>query len=277
MERATMNGLQLEYEVSGTGEPVIFIHGSFIADMFRPLLDEPAMQNGHWLILYRRRRGYGGSTPVAGPVGVAEQAADCRALLRHLGVRRAHVVGQSYGGAVALQLALDAPDLVHSLALLEPALAVGESAEGYRASLAGGIERYREVSDTAAVVDGFLEARWPRYHDTLERVLPGAFDRAVADAGTVFESELPGLLNWRFGGAEARRIDQPALSVLGGKSDDLWPRFGETHRFLLERLPNAERFVLPGVTHFLQVEDPRGMAEALIAFWSRHPLPNDSA
>jgi pimeloyl-ACP methyl ester carboxylesterase len=271
-----MNGLKLEYEVSGTGEPVVFIHGSFIADMFRPLLDHVAVQNGYRLILYRRR-GYYGSSPVTGPVSVEEQAADCRALLRHLGVRRAHVVGQSYGGAVALQLALDAPDMAHSLALLEPALAVGQNAKGYRESLARGIERYREVSDTAAVVDGFLQARWPGYHDTLERVLPGAFDRAVADAGTVFESELPGLLDWHFGDVEARRINQPALSVLGGESDALWARFGETHRFLLEQLPNAEGFVLPGVTHFLQVEDPRGMAEALAAFWPRHPLSNDSA
>jgi pimeloyl-ACP methyl ester carboxylesterase len=193
-------------------------------------------------------------------------------LLRHLGIERAHVVGHSYGGAVALQLALDSPDVTHSLALLEPALMVGESATGYRASLARNIERFLDVG-AAVVVDEFLQARWPGYSADLDRVLPGAFAQAVTDAETTFVCDLPGLLDWRFGEADARRVGQPVLSVLGGASDALWPRFGETHRQLLAWLPRAEEFVLPGATHFLQMEDARGMAEALTAFWARHPLP----
>ena len=271
MERASIDGAELAYEVVGTGEPVVFIHGAFIADTFRPLLAEPSLADRYRLILYHRP-GYAGSSRNSGPVSVARQAADCRALLRHLGVARAHVVGHSYGGAIALQLALDTPDVVHSLALLEPALMVGASAEGYRRSLTQGAERYRDVG-AAVVVDEFLQARWPGYRAVLDRVLPEAFAQAVADAGTWFEHEVPGLLDWRFGEAEAQRIGRPALSVLGGESDALSPRFGEAHRLLLAWLPQAEAFVLPGTTHFLQVQDPRGMAEALAAFWVRHPLP----
>ena len=271
MERASIDGAELAYEVVGTGEPVVFIHGAFIADTFRPLLAEPSLADRYRLILYHRP-GYAGSSRNSGPVSVARQAADCRALLRHLGVARAHVVGHSYGGAIALQLALDTPDVVHSLALLEPALMVGASAEGYRRSLTQGAERYRDVG-AAVVVDEFLQARWPGYRAVLDRVLPEAFAQAVADAGTWFEHEMPGLLDWRFGEAEAQRIGRPALSVLGGESDALSPRFGEAHRLLLAWLPQAEAFVLPGTTHFLQVQDPRGMAEALAAFWVRHPLP----
>ena len=54
------------------------------------------------------------------PVSFAEHAADAAALLDHLGIRRAHVAGHSTGAIIALQLAVDRPDLVHSLALLEP-------------------------------------------------------------------------------------------------------------------------------------------------------------
>ena len=279
MERARTDGAELEYEVSGPGEPVVFIHGAFIADTFRPLLAEPRLAGRYRLILYHRR-GYAGSSRASGPVSVARQAADCRALLRYLGVERAHVVGHSYGGAVALQLALDNPGVVHSLALLEPALMVGASAEGYRESLARGVARYREAG-AAVAVDEFLQARWPGYRTqarwpgyrtALERALPGAFAQAVADAGTSFEGELPGLPDWRFSEAEARRISQPALSVLGGESDALSSRFGETHRLLLTWLPHAEGFVLPGATHFLQLEDPHGMADVLAAFWTRHRL-----
>ena len=270
MERARTDGAELEYEVAGRGEPAVFIHGAFIADTFSPLLTEPSIAGHYRLILYHRR-GYAGSTRASGAVSVTQQAADCRALLHHLGVERAHVVGHSYGGDVALQLALDAPGVAHSLALLEPGLMVGESAQGYRESLARGVERYREAG-AAVVVDEFLQARWPGYRATLDRVLPGAFAQAVADAGTWFDREVPGQLGWRFGEAEARRVSQPTLSVLGGESDALWFRFGETHRLLLEWLPHAEEFVLPGSTHFMQIENPRGMAEALAAFWSRHPL-----
>jgi pimeloyl-ACP methyl ester carboxylesterase len=148
---------------------------------------------------------------------------------------------------------------------------VGASAQDYRESLARGVERYREAG-AEVVVDEFLQARWPGYGTTLDRVLPGAFAQAVADAGTWFEREASGQLAWRFGEAEVRRISQPTLSVLGGESDALWSRFGETHRLLLAWLPHAQGFVLPGTTHFLQIQNPRGMAEALAAFWARHRL-----
>ena len=271
MERARTDGAELEYEVSGRGEPAVFIHGAFIADTFRPLLAEPSLASRYQLILYHRR-GYAGSSHPSEPVSVARQAADCRALLHHLGVERAHVVGHSYGAIVALQLALESPGVVHSLALLEPGLMVGASAQGYRESLARGVERYREAG-AEVVVDEFLQARWPGYRATLERVLPGAFAQAVADAETWFEREASGQLGWHFGEAEFQRISQPTLSVLGGESDAHWSRFGETHRLLLGWLPRGEGFVLPGTTHFMQIESPRGMAEALAAFWARHPLP----
>jgi pimeloyl-ACP methyl ester carboxylesterase len=270
MERADIDGITLEYDVSGNGEPVVFIHGAFIADTFRTLAAEPSLSERYQLITYHRR-GYAGSSRTPGPSSVAQQAADCWLLLRHLGVARAHVVGHSYGGCVALQIALDHPAEVGTLALLEPGLLVGASAQGYHEALQRGVRRYREVG-AAIAVDEFLQARWPGYRALLGTVLPGAFDQAVAAADTWFEQEVPGQLSWRFGEAEARRIAPPVLCVLGAESDALWSRFGETQRLLLAWLPDAAGVVLPGTTHFLQVQDPRGMAKALAAFFARHPL-----
>lgn len=275
LERVKIEGAELGCEVTGTGEAVVLIPGAFIADAFRPLSAEPSLAGRYRLVLYHRR-GYGSSSRASGTVSVAQQAADCRALLRHLGLERAHVVGHSYGGAVALQLALDTPGVVHSLALLEPALMVGASAEGYRESLARGLVRYREAG-AAVVVDESLEARSPGYRAVLDRVLPGAFAQAVVDAKITFEGELPGLLDWHFGEAAARRIRQSTLSVLGGASEALWSRFGETHRLLMASVPNVEEFVLPGATHLLQLEDPQGLAEGLAAFWKRHRFPAGTA
>lgn len=213
-----------------------------------------------------------GSTHTLDPMSIARHVADSRALLDHLGVERAHVVGHSYGGSVALQLALDFPDIVHSLALLEPALFGDSTGQAYRDALARGEQRYREAS-AAVVVDEFLQPRFGAgYRATLDQVLPEAFMQAVADAETWFRLEAPALRSWSFGEAELRRITQPVLAVLGGESNALWPRFGDTHRLLLTRLPCAEEFVLHGTTHFLQVENPRGMAEILASFYARHPL-----
>jgi pimeloyl-ACP methyl ester carboxylesterase len=83
------------------------------------------------------------------------------------------------------------------------------------------------------------------------------------------------LLDWQFGEAEARRIVQPTLAVLGGASDAMSPRFAETQRLLLTWLPRAEGFVLLGATHFMQLESAscrHGIAQALASFFARHPL-----
>jgi pimeloyl-ACP methyl ester carboxylesterase len=269
MSQAPIDGLTFEFASAGAGDPVILIHGALIADAFLPLFSQPALAS--FRLMAYHRRGYDGSTAARGPVTISQQASDCRELMRYLGIARAHVVGHSFGGVVALQLALESPDLVHSLALLEPALMVGASAAGYRASLEQAMAHFHET-EPSAVVDQMLRMRWPDYPIELERVLPGAFDRAVAAAAAAFDAELPGLLAWMFDEEQASRIRQPVLSVLGGESEALSPRFGEAHHWVLATFPAAEGYVLPGAHHFLQMENPSDMAAALDGFYSRHPL-----
>jgi pimeloyl-ACP methyl ester carboxylesterase len=269
MERAVVDGMTLEYETSGTGEPVVFIHGALIADAFKPLVAEADLAQAYRLVTYHRR-GYVGSSHTKGTTSIKQQANDCLALLRHLGVKQTHVVGHSYGGAVALQLAMDAPRVVHTLALLEPALIIGTTAQSYREALAKGSFQYKEESAVEAV-DGFLKPRFgAEYRTWIDKVVPGALKQAVSDATTFFTLEVASIIDWRFGEAEARRITQPVLAVLGSESDALSPRFGETYRLLLEWMPRVEGFVLPGATHALQMQNPRGMAEVLAGFWGRH-------
>jgi 3-oxoadipate enol-lactonase len=100
-------------------------------------------------------------------------------------------------------------------------------------------------------------------------VLPGAIEQALADADTFFGQELPALRQWTFGPAEAGRIRQPVLAVVGDKSDS---RFQQRQRLLLEWLPNVEPFVLPNAGHLLHLENGAGMAHALASFFARHSL-----
>ncbi|MFY9608465.1 MAG: alpha/beta hydrolase [Blastocatellia bacterium] len=272
MNRAKIGGSELEYEVRGAGEPVVLVHGSHIADAFAPLLVEPVLTQRYQLILYHRR-GFASSTHPDGPLSIVEQAADCRAFMQHLGVQCAHIVGHSYGGAIAVQLALDAPEAVHSLALLEPALLIVPSTHQFMEGMAPVFQMYESGNKTGAV-DGFLQSvMGPDYRSVLDRVLPGAFAQAVADADTFFRFELPALQQWSFTQTDAGRITQPVLAVLGADSHTLWAGWLEVHQMVQAWLPQAEGFVLNGATHGLQIVNPKGLAEGLAGFFARHPLP----
>lgn len=262
--RAALEGVELEYGVRGTGDPVVLIHNGVGVDWYEPLLAEPAVARRYRLITYHRA-GYDGSSRVAGPISFAQEAAHCRSLMRHLGIQRAHVVGHSSSAMIALKLALDAPDAVQSLGLLEPALmAVPSPPEVPRA-----MEHFR-AGDRARAVDTFFRGTCgDDYRAPLDRALPGAFDKAMAGADRFFGQELPALREWAFGPDDAKRITQPALAVLGAKSGD---KHRQRRDLLLQWLPNVESFVLPDAGHLLHLQNPRGMAEALAAFFARHPI-----
>lgn len=266
IERASVDGLTLEYEVVGSGDPVVLIHGSHIADTFATLMAEPVLSEHFRLIRYRRR-GFAGSSSAENPLPVSTQAADCLALLRQLGVQRAHVVGHSYGGAIALQLALDAPESVRSLSLLEPALLGVPSGPQLLEQIERIVTTY-EAGDRAGAVDAFLTAVCGKaYRTAVESALPGAMGQAVADADTFFGVELPALGEWTFSGEDAARVKQPVLAVLGADSDTV---FGEGNQLLLDWFPQAKRFVLPRAAHLLHVQNPGDMARALAGFLSNN-------
>ena len=193
MERVTVDGVGLEYEIHGDGEPLVLIHAGLVADFFAPLMDQPALSR--YRLLRYHRLGYAGSERVAGTIDIGRHAHHCLALMRHLGIESAHLVGHSSSAAMAVQVALDAPSAVRSLALLEMALLAVPSSP-FAAEAVG---QY-QTGDTRAAVHTWLRGVCGAdYRDVLERALPGAFDRAVADADTFFGQELPGLRRWSFG------------------------------------------------------------------------------
>ena len=217
---ANVDGVELEYEVRGQGEPVVLIHGCCFADWFSPMLHETRLADRYRVVTYHRV-GYAGSTHVTGEVGLAQQATHLQKLMRHLGIPRAHAVGHSSGGNIALQLALDAPDMVGSLVLLEPALPVTAAASPEtpptRSFVAAALAQFH-AGDKRGAVDTFLRGVCGAgYREVLDWVLPGAFDQGVADADTFFGQELPAVQAWSFTREQARRISQPVLAVIGEK------------------------------------------------------------
>src|SRR5947209_351927 len=117
MERASVNGLELEYEVKGSGEPVVFLHGGLLADENTPMIKERTLTD-HYKVINYHRRGFAGSSHPQAKASIEDQVADCKALLDYLGVKKAHVVGHSLGGVIGIQLAIDAPEKVYTLSLM---------------------------------------------------------------------------------------------------------------------------------------------------------------
>jgi pimeloyl-ACP methyl ester carboxylesterase len=270
-ERLTINGGALAVRQAGDGEPVVLLHPGFVADGMRPLFSEPVLA-GYRLIAYHRR-GYGGSDPAGGPRSVAEQADDLIELLGRLGIDRAHLVGHSYGGNVAIEVALTAPEIVQSVCLLEPLLLFAVDPATAQFVLDTGAVAYPrlEAGDVAGAVDAWLTGAFGGgFRDVLETSLPGAFAQACRDASTPFGVEVPSVQVWPRGPEGIGRIDQPVISVLGAAST--WSGFRQTHEALLSWIPGAEPLVIDGVTHLLQIADPTAVATGLDAFLRRHPI-----
>jgi pimeloyl-ACP methyl ester carboxylesterase len=262
MEHAKVNGVELEYEVVGSGEPILLIHGAHVADALQPLVTEPVLERFQRIRYHRR--GLGGSTyPVdAGPTSVAEQAEDAVGLLDHLTVDRAHVVGHSLGGAIALELAAQHPTRVASLVLLEPAFLTTPAGAAFARAVAPLVERY-EAGDAEGAVHGFLALVGDRnWREAIEQTVPGGIEQAVKDAATFFERELTGP-TWTFGPEQAAAITCPVLSVLGSNSS---PLFVESRQLLHAWFPACQDANIVGATHLLQMQAPGQVAAAIAAF-----------
>jgi pimeloyl-ACP methyl ester carboxylesterase len=271
MEKANVNGVELEYEMKGSGEPILLISTGPIADSFLPLLSEKALVERYRLITYRQRR-IDCSTNAPAPVSFAQHAADAAALLGHLGVRRAHVAGHSTGAAIALQLAVDHPDIVHSLALLEPPLLSVPSAGAFFEKVGPAMAAYG-AGDRNGAMAGFLSVvcslDWEACQKVIEKHVAGGVAQTMKDAGNFFESYLPALNSWQFGAEQAASISQPVLSVLGKNTEEL---FIDSHEQLHSWFPQVEDCRIEGAAHLLHMQRPEPVARGLAEFVARHPM-----
>jgi pimeloyl-ACP methyl ester carboxylesterase len=119
LPRIQSNGINLYYEIHGTGQPLLFIHG--LGSCVRNWeFQIPEFSKSHQVITFDLR-GHGQSDKPSGPYSLPMFAADAIDLLKALGIDSTHVVGISLGGAIAFQLALDAPGLVKTLTIVNSA------------------------------------------------------------------------------------------------------------------------------------------------------------
>jgi pimeloyl-ACP methyl ester carboxylesterase len=261
-------GAELEVVDWGAGEPVVFVQTALVADELLPLAYHAKLAEGYRKILYHRR-GYAASSGVSGPGSIVRDAADCRGLLEAFGIPRAHFVGLSLSGAIALQLAAVAPACVHSLTLLEPPPMQTASAPDFRAANDRLLQSRRERGLDAALDEFLGLVIGPRWRAEIEQHVPGAPEQMKRDVRTFFDVDLPALLGWRFERDDAARIGAPVMHI-GGSDSGPW--FAEVRQLILEWFPHAEDVVIDGADHSLAMTHTPQVAEALDAFLRSHPL-----
>ena len=116
MPYAPVNDLSMYYEVHGEGPPLILLHGAYMtAEMMGPLAAGLAE---HRQVIVPELQAHGRTADVDRPLTYEQMADDTAALLRHLEIEQADVVGYSMGGGAALQLAIRHPELVRRLVVV---------------------------------------------------------------------------------------------------------------------------------------------------------------
>jgi esterase len=252
MPETTVNGIRIHYEENGEGAPILCIHGTGSSALIWGDAVERLAELGR-VISYDRR----GCTRSERPepyerTSVAEQADDAAGLLESLGAAPAIVIGRSYGGAVAIDLALRRPDLVRALVLLEPAdIELSAEASKWTEELIG---RVRE----AVARDGIDAAGEALINEVLG---PDGWSTLPGPARDMFTHNSPAILAEMNGepldaGAEALAgIDRPALVVAAADSP---PEFRDLCDGLVGALPDA-RFAPVEGGHLIDPASPAVM------------------
>jgi len=217
---AHVNGVDLAYELSGSGSPLLLLNGSGMTmDSGRPLLG--LFADGVTLLAFDQR-GLGASGPASGPYDMATCASDALGLLDAVGWDTARVVGVSFGGMVAQELAVTAPHRIERLALLCTS-AGGAGGSSYPLHELEALDPDVRAAVRRTLLDDRFDEAWLRTH-------PG--DRAFVELMVRRDDADPAAVAGRRAQLEARRghdvwdrlgsIDCPTL-VACGRFDPIAP------------------------------------------------------
>jgi proline iminopeptidase len=255
--------------VSGAGAPLLLLHGGpSLSDYMNMLAAEVT---GWRAIRYQQRSLSPSATE--GPFTVARHLADAVAVLDALGVDRAVVAGHSWGGHLALHLAVARPDRVAGLLIIDPLGAVGDGGAAEMGEaledrlLPTAVPRYRDVearlsgpdaSDADALES--LTLIWPGYyaHPETAPEPPRGMRMSLAGYNATITSAMEQIADGSLARA-LRDVGVPAIFLLGAQSPIPVSQGQQTAALL----PRSEVVIVPGAGHVPWHEQPGCVADAL--------------
>lgn len=279
-QRVKVKNAELRYTVLGSGEPVLCIHGTNIADsLITPLQFYPALFEKYQFISYYRA-GYNGSTLEKDSLSIEEGAEHVKQLLEHLGIEKTHILAFSFGGVIGFQFLLSYPQMVQSAILLEPYLP-RESPEAVEANVNAfnrAMELFEAGDRLGAAQRYMVDVCGSSFLGAVDMTNPlDVWERVSVDANIAFTVDFPAISTWGFRMSQADKLvekkpDMPILAVMGLDSEAAMPGFRETQEFLMNWLPQAERCAIMNATHGMQSMNPVEVGQAALAFLRNHPM-----
>ena len=232
---APVNGLEMYYEIHGDGAPLVLLHGAYMTvDLMAPLV--PGLAEFRRVIAVEQQ-GHGHTADIDRPITYEQMADDTAALLGHLDVGPADVVGYSMGGGIALQLAIRHP----------------------------GVVRRVVVASASYTSDGMHTEAWEMFPSITPELFAGspieeAYLRTAPNPGDfpklVEKLKLLDTTEFAWPADDIRSIDAPILIVLGDSdvvrlehAVELFGLLGGNVMGDLAGLPKSQLAVLPGTTH----------------------------
>jgi pimeloyl-ACP methyl ester carboxylesterase len=263
----TDDGVKLHYEATGSGTPVVFVH-EFAGDSRSWEPQVRYLSRRHRCITFNAR----GWPPSDVPPDVASYSQarardDILAVLDHLGIDKAHVVGLSMGGFATLHFGLAYPDRARSL-LVAGAGYGSEKAERDRfrseaEAIADRLEREGMVAFAEAYAYGptrvQFEGKDPRGFTEFKAMLAEHSAKGAANTQRGVQRERPSIFDL---GEQLARLTVPVLVVTG---DEDWPCLAPGI-FIKRVCPSAALLVLPNTGHTVNLEEPDAFNAALADF-----------
>lgn len=289
MATVQADGTKLEYVATGTGEPVVFVHGS-ISDhrTWQSQLEEFGKR--FRVIAYSRRFHWPNEAiPEGVDYSMAQQVDDLRALLSSLDAVPAHLVGNSYGAFLCLLLAHREPQMVRSLVLGEPPVLplfvshppkpqeflklmirrprTGVAILRFGAMGLGPAQTAFKRGDMEAGMRLFL---WAVLGREAYRRLPASRLEQVRANLLPFKAELLGSGFAPLRAEQVQGIQTPALLVTGQRSPAFLHHLTDR---LQQLLPHNERVEIPRSSHLMHEENASAYNAQVLSFLANHHLP----
>ncbi len=246
----------------GAGRPVLLLHGiSNSGRAWGPQI--PSLVEAGCRVIVPDLAGHGASRPIIGLVSVADLAEDARALLDHLGVAKADVVGLSLGGMTALQLALDRPERLRRLVIANSF--ADWTSDALRAMARGWASIFRSENGPA----NRLETVWPMLVNEAFRASADGLRTYQVWHGVAATADGPSLAYVAEGvcGFDITKrlalLSPPTLFIAGENDRMSAPAVS---RKMAAGAPSAAYTELRGASHLSNVDSPQLFNRAVIPF-----------
>lgn len=267
MPVATIKGLEIHYREKGEGFPVVLVHG-FTGNSRNWALTVPALtQRFRTISVDLRGHGHSAKPVRAEDYRLEAMAEDVYELLGHLGVRECYLAGHSMGGMVAQHTALDHPELVRALVLVDTAAEIpqGLASEERRRERERLVELAREKGMEAVFEEQL------RVNPLRERIegnpefLRTWREQFLMTSREAYMYCARGMAMRRPLIGELHRIAVPTLIVCGEKDE---PFLGPSRR-MHEAIPGSRLEVIEGAGHSPQIEAPAAFNRVVMEFLAR--------